>query len=171
VIRSLILLNVLVLLTCSVALGYQAASFRLTVSSGALYDYVVLGEHPKATDGFDNAYDTVSPGNLNAALGQPFLGMLILYPDRKPAQRELKGDFRSPAARQSWTLAVTSSLPKGTALEVTLKPERLGLPLEAAVLLREPQSPGRIDLRKGSRKVAAPGPGAALMMTVEMEQP
>ena len=80
-------------------MGFDPMTATIRVSSNSLYDYVVIGERPQATDGFDNAYDTISPGNLNADMGQPFISVIIPHPEWKPAMREMRGDIRSPAEK------------------------------------------------------------------------
>ena len=82
-------------LTSVAAMGFEPMTAIIRVSNGSMYDYVIIGEHPKATDGYDNAYDTISPGNLDTDMGQPFISVIIPHPDWKPAMRELRGDICS----------------------------------------------------------------------------
>lgn len=152
------------------ALGFQPMSATLRVSSGSLYDYVVLGEHPKATDGFDNAYDTVSPGNLNADMGEPFISVVLPRPEFKPAFRELRGDLRSPSRSQQWQLALRSSLPKGTPLTLALQDEGRSLPAGMTLTVREGTGKGT-DLTSGNYPLLAPGPGRSTTLLVSAEQP
>lgn len=151
------------------ALGLEPLSVTVRFSSGALYDYVVLGEHPKATDGFDNAYDTISPGNLNADMGEPYISAVLPHPEWKPG-RELRGDLRALAGRQRWQVSVSSSLAKGTPLSVALQP---GHPLPSGVklTLKDPQSAQETDLRSGNATLPAPGPGASATLFISAEQP
>ena len=75
----------IICLTSVAAMGFDSMTATIRVSNNSLYDYVIIGEHPQATDGFDNAYDTISPGNLNADMGQPFISVIIPHPEWKPA--------------------------------------------------------------------------------------
>src|SRR5689334_23135475 len=113
-VRHIVASIILICLTSVASLGFEPMEATIRVSNGSLYDYVVIGEHPQATDGFDNAYDTVSPGNLNADMGQPYISVVIPQPEWKPAMRKMRGDIRSPAKKQEWKIAISSSLPKGT---------------------------------------------------------
>ena len=156
-------------LTSVAALGFEPMTATVRVSSGGLYDYVVIGEQPMATDGFDNAYDTISPGNLNSDMGLPYISAVIAQPDWKPAMRELRGDIRVPARKQQWQIRITSSLDKGTPLAVTLLPglgatsQRFGATL--------PGNKKSTDLKTGTYNVPAPGPGSTAELVVSVEQP
>jgi hypothetical protein len=143
----------------------------IRVSSGTLYDYVIIGEHPQATDGYDNAYDTISPGNLNADMGQPFISVIITHPDWKPAMRELRGDIRSLAKRQEWQLAISSSLPKGSPLKVALQSDRTTLPKGVKLTLKDETTKKETDLKPGNYTIPAPGPGTPTKLLVIAEQP
>ncbi|MBJ6749130.1 hypothetical protein [Geomonas anaerohicana] len=145
----------------------MAATIR--VSSGNLYDYVLIGEHPKATDGFDNAYDTISPGNLNASMGEPYISVIVPHPDWKPAMRELRGDIRTLAKKQEWQLLITSSLAKGTPLVIALTAEQSSMPRAMRLTLRDEKT--EADLRKGGYTIPAPGPGIKTKILIVVEQP
>ncbi|HBA89336.1 MAG TPA: hypothetical protein DCZ75_15520 [Geobacter sp.] len=154
----------------SAVFGFAPLCATVRVSSGSLYDYVVLGEHPKATEGFDNAYDTISPGNLNAAMGEPFISVVVAHPDWKPAMRELRGDVRLPGKREQWRVAVTSSLPKGTPLKVALAGEESTLPGGARLLLSRDRKETELS-GKGAYTLPAPGPGTTTTIFITLEQP
>lgn len=160
-----------VLVTGVTALAFQPATATLRVSSGALYDYLVIGEHPRATEGFDNAYDTISPGNLNADMGEPFISVIIPRPELKAPFRELRGDLRAPARSHKWRLAIRSSLPQGTPLKLALKSDESALPAGVTLLVREEQGTRATDLRKGEYTLPAPGPGRSAILFVIVEQP
>ena len=141
----------------------------IRVSNGSLYDYVGIGERPEATDGFDNAYDTISPGNLNATMGEPYISVIILHPEWKPAMREMRGDVRSLAKRQEWQISITSSLAKGTPLAVALQPGQSRLPQAVKLILRNKKK--GTDLRTESYSLPAPGPGTTSTLSIIAEQP
>ena len=155
-------------LIATAALGFSPLTAKVRVSSGTLYDYVIIGEHPKATDGFDNAYDTISPGNLNASMGQPFISVIIPHPEWKPAARELRGDIRTPAKQQQWRLSIKSSLPKDTPLTVTLQADGTILPTGATLTVTDNNQ--RIDLKQGVT-IPAAGPGETTTLNIIADQP
>jgi len=136
-----------------------------------LYDYVIVGEHPKASDGYDNAYDTIAPGNLNADMGQPYISVVILHPDWKPAMRELRGDIRALAKRQVWVLAISSSLSKGTPLTIALQAGKNALPKGVRLTLKDDTEKKETDLNLGDYTISAPGPGATTKLLVIADQP
>jgi hypothetical protein len=172
VLRSIAALIVASICLSSVAaMGFEPMTATIRVSNDSLYDYVVIGEHPSATDGFDNAYDTVSPGNLNADMGQPYISVIISHPDWKPAVRELRGDIRSPAKRQEWQLSITSSLPKGTQLDVTTQAEGTNLSKELKLLLKDGKVKKETNMRAGTSMLPAPGPGKTSKLVISAEQP
>jgi hypothetical protein len=150
-------------------MGFETMTATIRVSNGDLYDYVVVGEHPKATDGYDNAYDTISPGNLNADMGLPFISVIIPQPEWKPAFRELRGDIRSPVKKQEWQISITSSLAKGTPLVVAIQSDRSSLPQVIKLTLKDKKK--EIDLGKGNYTLPAPGPGNKSSLLIIAEQP
>ena len=152
-------------------MGFQPMTATIRVSNGSLYDYVVIGEHPKASNGFDNAYDTISPGNLNADMGEPYISIIIPQPQWKPALRELRGDLRSPAKSQQWQLAISSSLAKGTPFKLELQAEGSALPQAMKLILKEREGKKETDLRGGEYSFAAPGPGKTTTLFITAEQP
>ena len=158
-------------LTSVAAMGFEPMTATIRVSNGNMYDYVIIGEHPKATDGYDNAYDTISPGNLNADMGQPFISVIITHPDWKPAMRELRGDIRSLAQRQEWQLAITTSLPKGAPLNVALQPDRTTLTKGVKLTLKDETTKKETDLKAVNYTIPAPGPGIPTTLLVIAEQP
>ena len=156
-------------LTSVAAFGFTPLTATIRVSSGNLYDYVVIGEHLKATDGFDNAYDTISPGNLNASMGQPFISVIIPHPDWQPAARELRGDIRAVAKMQEWQLAISSSLPKGTPLTVAIQTEGTTLPHGVKLTIKDASK--ETDLKADKYSILAAGPGETIRMIISVEQP
>ena len=165
----LIVVLTLICLTCVAAMGFEPMAATVRVSSDSLYDYIVIGENPKAADGFDNAYDTISPGNLNVAMGEPYISAIISHPDWQPAMREMRGDVRAPAKKQEWQIAIASSLAKGTPLAVSLQSDRSSLPQVIKLTLRDKKK--EIDLRKGGYTIPAPGPGTKCSLLIIAEQP
>ncbi|WP_135872010.1 hypothetical protein [Geomonas terrae] len=158
-----------VLLSCTTAAALEPMSATITVSGGNLYDYVVIGEHAAATDSYDNAYDTISPGNLNADMGQPFICVIVPQPAWKPALSKLRGDVRSLAKKQEWPLSVTSTFAKGTPLQVALRTEQSRLSPAMALTLKVGDK--MYDLKAGPLTIPAPGPGNASGLLVSAEQP
>lgn len=168
--RSLLtkLIIAVILATGTAAMGFEPMAATIKISSGSLYDYVFIGENRRATDGYDNAFDTISPGNLNADLGEPFLSVVMLHGDWKAGTRELRGDVRSLAKHQKWHLCVSSSLPAGTPLKVELA-ERGALPKGITLTLWDAER--KIDLgRSGECLISAPGPGKQAEIIITAEQ-
>ncbi len=149
------------------AMGPSPMTAMLKVSSGKLYDYVVIGEHPKATDGFDNAYDIISPGNLNADMGEPYISVVAPHPDWKPA-REMRTDIRPPAPKRMWELSIRSSLPKGTMLNIELDPAQSHIPRGARLILEDQKR--QIILDGHTCHIPAPGPGTNEKLLLIVEQ-
>lgn len=161
---------VLLCLTCVAAMGFEPMTATIRVSNGDLYDYVVIGEHPNSADGYDNAYDTISPGNLNANMGEPYISAVVVHPDWKPARRELRGDIRSVAGHQEWHLNITSSLPSGSPLKLELQQDRTSMPKGTKLTIRDES--GRVtDLRTPSITFPAQKPGSKLELVIIAEQP
>jgi hypothetical protein len=168
--RTFSLLSILcIVLQAAAAWGLDPWAAEIRVSSGGLYDYVVIGEHPKASDGFDNAYDTISPGNLNADMGEPFISAAIEEPEWKPALRQMRGDIRALAKRQQWQVSITSGLAKGKPLLVELQFQQGRSSKAVKVTLRDKKREG--DLTAGSITIPAPGPGAKTTFSIIAEQP
>jgi hypothetical protein len=158
-------------LTGVAAMGFEPMTATIRVSNGSLYDYVIIGEHQKATNGFDNAYDTISPGNLNADMGQPFISVIVPQPEWKPAMRELRGDIRSLSKRQEWPLTITSSLAKGTPLSIVLQTEGTTLPQGVRLTLHDGKTKKGTDLRTGTYTLPSPGLGTTSKLFIIAEQP
>ncbi|QXE92730.1 hypothetical protein KP001_09490 [Geomonas subterranea] len=158
----------MILATAVAAMGFEPMTATVRVSSGQLYDYVVIGEHPGATDSFDNAYDIISPGNLNADMGDPFISAVVSHPEWRPA-REMRGDTRSPAKKKQWDVSVTSSLAKGTPLVVSIVPEESRLPKQATIAAKEGNT--QVDLTNNEYILSAPGPGSVARLKIVAEQP
>ena len=151
------------------AMGFEPVTASIRVSCGNLYDYVVIGEHPQATDGFDNAYDTISPGNLNADMGQPFISVIIPHPEWKPAMREMRGDIRSLAKQQQWNLNITSSIAEGMPINIALQTEGTTLPRGVKLTLSDKKK--EIDLKTSNFTLPASGPGTTIKLLIIAEQP
>ncbi|QWV94733.1 hypothetical protein KP004_06030 [Geomonas oryzisoli] len=166
--RAFAITAVLLALTTVAAMGFEPMTATVRVSSGQLYDYVVLAEHQKATDGFDNAYDIISPGNLNADMGEPFISAVVSHPEWRPA-RELRGDTRPPAKQKQWDVSITTSLPKGTPLVVGIVPEQSQLPKQVRVSAKEGNR--QVELTKNEYILSAPGPGSVARLQIVAEQP
>jgi hypothetical protein len=161
----------LVCLTSVPAFGFEPLTATMRVTNGNLYDYVIIGEHLQATDGYDNVYDTVSPGNLNATMGQPYISAVISHPEWKSAMQELRGDIRSLAKRQEWQLAITSSLDKGTPLTIALQSNESKLPQAVKLILKDENNNKVTDLRMGNCTIPAPGLGTTSKLIIISEQP
>jgi len=147
--------------------AFEPMSAKIKVSSGKLYDYVVIGEHAKATDGFDNAFDSISPsGNLNTA----YINTYIAHPEWGEIKKNFKGDTRSISAVQEWTVSVASTLPAGTVLSVALKEGRNILPAGMKLTARDIGNTVSVDMATGTLQIPAPGPSATSMIVITARQ-
>ena len=169
ILRNLAAIITIICLTRVAAMGFEPMTATIRVSNGPLYDYVVIGEHPKATDGFDNAYDTISPGNLNASMGEPYISVIVPHPDWKSAMREMRGDVRALARKQEWQIVITSSLAKGTPLVIALTSDQSSLPKVIRLTLWDNKN--ETDLGTGAYTIPAPGPGTKARLLIVAEQP
>jgi hypothetical protein len=161
----------IIVLTNASAMALEPITATIRVVSESLYDYVVIGEHPQATDGFDNTYDTISPGNLNKTMGQQYISVTIIHPDWKPAMQELRGDIRSLAHKQEWELTIRSSLPEGTPINVALRKNESVLPQGVKLTLRDDNTKKNHDLKNASYMIQAPGPKTTTKLFITVEQP
>ncbi|UPU37858.1 hypothetical protein M1B72_09160 [Geomonas paludis] len=168
--KRLIPVLALCLVSGQAAWGLEAFKARIQVSSGGLYDYVLIGERPEASDDYDNAYDIVSPGNLNASMGEGFINAVVSHPEWKPALQELRGDMRSASKKQQWILVVTSSLERETTLRVELKPEAGALPTNVRLVLRDEDGGKAVVLSEAPYLVPAPGKKQQLKFELTAEQ-
>ncbi len=100
----------------SAAPGFEA---RIRISGGGTYDYCVIGMNGKATDGFDNAYDILSPG---LGLNDTFISCTIPHPEWNAVKSDFRGDIRSLKPSDEWHLVVQTNLPAGTPLTMTVLP-------------------------------------------------
>lgn len=158
-------------LTSVAAMAFEPMTATIRVMNGSLNDSVIIGEHPEATDGYDNAYDAVSPANISAAEGKPFISVVVSHPDWKPDMRELQRDIRSLAKSQEWQIMISSSLPKGTLLNVAMKKKESTLPQGMKLTLKGDMIDKEHDLGKWSYMIEAPGPGVTTRLLVTAEQP
>lgn len=140
----------------SLAAAYQSLAATVRVSSDTVYDYVVVGESPQATDGFDNSYDTFAPGG---SLNDSWISAYIDHPEWNTVKSQFRGDIRSAAARQSWTLTVAQNLPVGTSCTISLDGTASLLPPSARILLTDMKSGAVTDLKSaGFTFATATGP-------------
>jgi len=136
----------------SLAAAYQSLAATVRVSSGSTYDYVIIGESPLATDGFDNAYDTIAPG---ASLNNVWISAYFDHPEWNAVKRQFRGDIRSAAASQTWVLTVEQNLPAGTFCTISLDAVASILPMNAGIILTDPKGGATVDLKAGSYTFAA----------------
>jgi len=169
VIRQSVFAFAVMFLTSVAAMGFDPMTATIRVSNGGLYDYVVIGENALATDGYDNAYDTISPGNLNETMRESFISAVVVHPDWKTGLREMRGDIRSPAKLQEWHLQVRSSLSADSPLKVELQQDRTSLPKGMRLTVKDRK--GKVtDLRASNLIVPAPPPGTNAEFVIIAEQ-
>lgn len=165
------IINILAAAACLsplTAVAYEPLAAKIKVSSGTVYDYVSIGEKAKATDGYDNAFDSMSPGdNLNAI----YINSYLSHPEWGQLKSTFKGDIRSIAEKQEWTITIASTLPAGTDLTVALKEGRNLLPAGLKLIAQNNSSNVSADLVTGALHIPAPGGTATTLITVTAIQP
>lgn len=150
------------------AFAVEPMAATIKVSGGGVYDYVVIGESPKASDGFDNAYDTLAPGdNLNAT----YISSYFSHPEWGAAKTTFRGDIRTLAEKQEWALSFYSTLSSGTPLTVELQPGMNVLPQGLRLTIKDSGNTTSANLIDGHLTLTAPAPGITSQLIITAEQP
>lgn len=147
----------------SLAAAYQSLAATVKISSGNSYDYVIIGESPLATDGFDNAYDTISPGG---SLNSFWINSYFDHPEWNGVKRQFRGDIRSTAASQTWTLTVEQKLPADALCTISYDAVASLLPITAAMKLVDPKSGAIVDLKTDSYTFVATAAPSTFSITI-----
>jgi len=117
--KTLLSLALLLFLSAN-AFAISDMKAKIKVSGGNTYDYFIFGMMTDATDGFDNAYDTISPGpNMN----DTYISTYFSHPEWNAVKSEFRADFRSIKESDEWTVSVYTNLAAGTALTMALQSE------------------------------------------------
>lgn len=148
----------------SLARAYQPLAATVKVSGGSAYDYVIIGESPLATDGFDNAYDTIAPGG---SLNGVWITAYFDHPEWNAVKRQFRGDIRSASPSQTWLLTVEHNLPAGTPCTISLDSRTSIVPFYAGITLIDLKSGDKADLKTGSYTFAAAVGPRTFAITIE----
>jgi microcompartment protein CcmK/EutM len=113
------------------------------VRGAGTYDYVLVGMNSAATEGFDNAFDTVTPG---AGVADPYITAVIPHPDWNTVKTDFRTDFRSPKKSETWHIKVATNAASGTKITLSIDRDRTSLPRNYRVLIKDPSTGGMHDL-------------------------
>lgn len=161
----------LVIATCLspvLALAVEPMAAVIRVSGGNVYDYVVIGESSRATDGFDNAYDTLSPGD---SLNTTYISTWFSHPEWAAAKSTFRGDIRTLAEKQEWILIIASTLPTGTPLTVGLQAGLNVLPQGLQLTIKDTGNTTTVNLIGDHLTLASPAPGSITQLIITAIQP
>jgi hypothetical protein len=150
------------------ALAMEPMAATIKISGGGVYDYVIIGESLKATDGFDNAYDTLSPGD---SLNNVYINSYFSHPEWGAAKAAFRGDIRSLKEKQEWNLSIASTLPFGTPLTVELQAGLNVLPQGLQLSIRDSGNTTTANLIGGHLSLTSPGQGNTAQLIITAEQP
>ena len=115
--------------------------------AGSVYDYIIIGMHKDATDGLDNAYDTVTPG---LGVGEQYILMVVPHPEWKSVKTDFRTDFRAMNKLNTWEAMVTTNLPDGTQLTMSIDREQSKLPTGRSVIVEDMATGAVQDLEQGA---------------------
>lgn len=150
------------------ALAVEPMAATVKVSGGGVYDYVVIGESPKATDGYDNAYDTLSPGD---SLNSTYISTYFSHPEWAAVKKTFRGDIRTLAEKQEWSLSIASTLPVGTPLTVELQPGLNILPQGLQLTIKDIGNTTSANLIGGTYSLVSPASGTTTQLIITVLQP
>jgi len=125
----------------------QNVEVAIETRAGSVYDYILIGMHHDATDGLDNAYDTVTPGQ---GVGDRYILMVMPHPDWKSVKTDFRTDFRAMKKLEIWEAMVTTNLPDGTPLTMSIDREQSKLPAGYAVIIEDMVTGAAQNLEKGA---------------------
>lgn len=112
---SILIAAVALLMTAGMVFAAQDFKSNIKFEGGGTYDYVIVSEMAKATDGFDNAYDSIFGGDgLNAT----YIKTVIRHDDWDRF-KQFRRDTRALAPTQEWVVTFTTNVPNGTAMTVS----------------------------------------------------
>jgi len=129
-IRTFTIIAAIIALWATGAFAAQDFEAKIKISGSGAYDYCVIGMNKNATDGFDNAYDTLAPGgNMNGT----YITCTMLHPEWKAIKNEFRGDYRTHKRSDTWNIVVQTNLPAGTVL--TMEALKKGAPIPESVMI------------------------------------
>lgn len=128
----------------------------ITVSGGGTYDFAVIGMDRDATDGFDNAYDSFTPG---WGLNDTYIYTYFSHPEWNTVKADFRGDIRAPKKHDEWQLGVLSNLPAGTVMKIALNAQKSNVPSSYSIVAVDVATRKKIDLTKSSYTFSLPATG------------
>ena len=162
--RILILLLGMVLLLIPSVFAADGVSFKITASGGGIYDYVIIGMAPGATDGLDYVYDVFTPGY---GLNDSYIYAFIPHPEWGAVKADFRDDIRSMKNHDEWTIGITSNLPAGTPMTLQLEAEGAGKGVKVEAI--DADSGVAANLIKSAVAFSAPGDGVVKYFTVTLD--
>jgi hypothetical protein len=152
-ITSALLIFVLALIGAGVAAGSDVMmkpgniKLAVQVKGAGTYDYIIVGMNSGASDGFDNAYDTVTPG---PGMTNPYILTVIKHPKWKTVKKEFRTDFRAVKRNERWDMTVMTNAAAGTQLMVSIDADRSSIPSSCRVLVKDPDTGITHDLTESA---------------------
>lgn len=152
----------------ALSLASEPLAALIRISNGAVYDSVVVGENFKATDGYDNLFDTFSAG---ASLNDTYISAWFDHPEWQQVKSQFRGDIRSIAETQEWTVSVVSTFPAGTPLTVEIDNRLNILPHDLQLTVKNAGAATSASLLAGGKFVfQASAPGATSQLIINAQQ-
>jgi len=143
---NLLLITVFILMSIvSSAFGQGDMKAKLEVNGQTTKDYVEVGMRAEATDGFDNAYDTIAIGT---GLNDDYVFTYIDHPEWAQMKPEFRGDIRSLKLNDTWTMLLETNMAAGTVLTLKLRDDSV-VPAGYALTVKDTETGATIDPRVG----------------------
>jgi hypothetical protein len=138
------------------AFGQADMKAKLEVNGQTSKDYVEVGMRAGATDGFDNAYDTIAIG---PGLNDTYVFTFIDHPEWAQLKPEFRGDIRSIKQHDTWTMLLETNMAAGTVLTLKLRDDSV-LPAGYALTVKDIESGTVIDPKAGPYQFSVTDPAA-----------
>ena len=125
----------------------QDIEVAIEVRADKIYDYVLIGMHRDATDGLDNAYDTLTPG---PGMSDQYILMVVPHPEWQALKADFRTDFRAMKGHDTWKVLITTSLSDGTPLTMSIDQEQSKIPDGYSVTVEDMATGALQDLEQGA---------------------
>jgi hypothetical protein len=145
----------------------QDVEVAIEARAGNLYDYILIGMNRAATDGLDNAYDTVTPGQ---GVGEQYVLMVVPHPDWNSVKTDFRTDFRALKNSETWDASITTNLPDGTPLILSIDHEQTKLPAGYVVTVEDMATGIVQDLEQGAYVVPVKAGGIPRQIRINLER-
>ena len=89
--------------------AYLSADWNITlkVTGGGVYDYCIAGVRVGATDGYDNAFDVLSPPS---SLLSTYINTYFPHAEWGPFYSKMRRDIKAPDLPKEWVFEVNSNI-------------------------------------------------------------